>query len=515
MAGPLDTVGQMINRIFMVWYNIYQTLLAKLLSPIPPPPGKKLRRPRIAIIGAGLTGVAAASHCVGHGFDVMIFEAGGKNAIGGIWAKVNSTSGLQIHSIMYRFFPSVSWSKGYPTQKEIVDEVKKIWETYGLQDKTKFNYKVDSVRKNHHGKWVINDGGHGTFDGIVAAVGSCGDPKMPKIPGQEKFKGDIYHSSRLDGKNVKDKTVLIIGGGASAVEAMEFCAKQGAKKAKILSRSEKWIIPRNPVIDMLLAFNIFGQETFLSWIPEKLLRMFFYRDLTDISPPPGTGGLFEETPMVNTDILDQIREGRAEWLRGDIVEVEDNGIQFNHRSQGVPKNGPGREKLVEGEVIIMATGYKRPSLKFLPEECFEEPYLPPNWYLQTFPPQHRSICANNCTYVNAIGTVGNFHIGVYTRILLMFLIDPLTRPSTYWMEKWIDMTKWVKRMSPTEAFDFFTYSELIWWFTFCVVINPFRWKWALFVFMGIGINLPEYVVEKETEIRNGLGMPADEKTHTY
>ncbi|KAF1345398.1 putative dimethylaniline monooxygenase [Delphinella strobiligena] len=501
--------------MFLWWFQIYQAVLSKLLSPTPPPPGKKLRRPRIAIVGAGITGVAAASHCVGHGFDVMIYESGGKKSLGGIWAKVNNTSGLQIHSVMYRFFPSVHWSTGYPNRKESVDAVVKLWKTYGLEDKTRFNHKVESIRKGKNNKWVVDDGSDGLFDGVIAAVGSCGDPKVPHVPGQEKFKGEIYHSSQLDGKDVKGKNVLIIGGGASAVEALEFAANQKVKKAKILSRSEKWIIPRNPVIDMLLAFNILGQETIFSWIPENLLRIFFYRDLADISPPRGEGGLFEETPMVNNDILEQIRDGTAEWLRGDIVQVEENGIRFNHRSQGVPKNGPGREKLEEGDVIILATGYKRPSLNFLPEDCFEEPYLPPNWYLQTFPPQHRSICANNCTYVNAIGTVGNFHIGVYTRILLMFLIDPLTRPSPYWMKFWIDGTKWVKSKSPTGAFDFFTYSELIWWFTFCVAINPFRWKWAVFVFLGIGINFPQYIVDKEDDVRNGIGMPADEKSHTY
>jgi len=49
----------------------------------------------------------------------------------------------------------------------------------------------------------------------------------------------------------------------------------------------------------------------------------------------------------------------------------------------------------------------------------------------------------------------------------------------------------------------------------CVVINPFRWKWALFVFLGIGIKFPQYVVEKEDQVRNGLGVPATHKTHTY
>jgi phytoene dehydrogenase-like protein len=31
-------------------------------------------RGRIAVIGAGLTGVSSAAHAVGHGFDVVIYE---------------------------------------------------------------------------------------------------------------------------------------------------------------------------------------------------------------------------------------------------------------------------------------------------------------------------------------------------------------------------------------------------------------------------------------------------------
>ena len=74
------------------------------------------------------------------------------------------------------------------------------------------------------------------------------------------------------------------------------------------------------------------------------------------------------------------------------------------------------------------------------------------------------------------------------------------------MKKWIDMTKFLKSHAPIGAFDFFTYSELIYWFLFCIVINPFRWKWALFVFFGIGGVLPLAVVKKENSLRNGLGI---------
>lgn len=67
-------------------YALVQWVLDKLLSPKPPPPNAVLSRPRIAVIGAGLTGVSAAAHSVGHGFDVTIFEAGDEKNLGGIWS---------------------------------------------------------------------------------------------------------------------------------------------------------------------------------------------------------------------------------------------------------------------------------------------------------------------------------------------------------------------------------------------------------------------------------------------
>ncbi|KAF2147150.1 uncharacterized protein K452DRAFT_240355 [Aplosporella prunicola CBS 121167] len=490
---------------FLFVFQLMQWVLDKLLSPTPPPPNANLSRPKIAVIGAGLTGVSAASHCVGHGFDCTLFEAGGREALGGIWSKVNNTSGLQIHSVMYRFHPSIRWRKGYPDRQQIVSQITQLWERYGLEERTKFNTRVEKVYKDDKGRWIINDTSNGRFDGIIAAIGTCGDPKMPHIPGQDKFKGEIYHSSQLDGKPAKDKKVLVIGGGASAVEALEFVASEHAEQTYVLARSEKWIIPRNPFIDMLLSLNVFGQETLLSWIPEGLLRHLFYRELSDLSPPPGSKGIFEETPMVNDEVLDLVRSGKAKWYRGDIVGFEENGIRFNHRSQGVPKGGPGREEIVEGDVCILATGYQRPSLSFLPDKVFEDPYGPPSWYLQVFPPGFHEICANNCTYVNAIGTVGNYHIGIYTRFLLMYLVDPLTRPTDKWMKRWIDMTRFMKARAPGGAFDFFTYGELLYWFMFTIVINPFRWKWAFFVLFGIGTAVPMNIVRHEDKLRNGLG----------
>lgn len=286
---------------------------------------------------------------------------------------------------MYRFHPSVKWNGGYPNRQQILSQINELWKRYGLEDKTTFNYKIDKVYQDEKGRWLINDESNGTFEGIIAAIGTCGAVKMPHISGMEKFKGEIHHSSKLSGRDAKGKKMIVIGGGASAIEALEFANHEEAEKISILSRSDKWIIPRNPIVDMLFALNIFGQETFLSWIPEMLLRKLFYRDLEDLAPTDK--GIYRGTPMVNSDIMDKLRSGKAEWLRGDIKGFSEKGVLFNQRAKGVPKGGPGKEVLVEADMVVMATGFERPSLNFLPDEVFEEPYAPPNWYLQTFPPR--------------------------------------------------------------------------------------------------------------------------------
>lgn len=151
--------------------------------------------------------------------------------------QVNNTSSLQIHSAMYRFHPSVRFRRGYPDRQGIIREVDHLWKRYGLQDRTVFNTPVESVwRDKRSWKWYVQDPCYGEFDGVVAAIGTCGEPKMPHIPGQEKFQGPVCHSANLTGKDFKDKHILVIGAGASAIEAVEFAVSQQAAKITILAR---------------------------------------------------------------------------------------------------------------------------------------------------------------------------------------------------------------------------------------------------------------------------------------
>lgn len=131
---------------------------------------------------------------------------------------------------------------------------------------------------------------------------------MPTLNDQDQFRREIWHSSNLDGEHIRGKRALIIGGGASAIEALEFAVSNGASEIDVFSRSEKWIIPRNTLVQSLLACSIWGEETSLSWILGWLLHKFFYRDLQDIAPE---SGLFTTTPMANSDLFNLLREGKA------------------------------------------------------------------------------------------------------------------------------------------------------------------------------------------------------------
>lgn len=87
------------------------------------------------------------------------------------------------------------------------------------------------------GRFLVNgEEGYGAFDGVVVAVGTCGRVSVPCIPGLEDFGGRTCRSSRLRSVDVRGKKVVVVGGGASAVEAMEFAVDHGAESVAVVTR---------------------------------------------------------------------------------------------------------------------------------------------------------------------------------------------------------------------------------------------------------------------------------------
>ncbi|WFD01261.1 hypothetical protein MYAM1_004023 [Malassezia yamatoensis] len=512
-------VWSWVNPILLWVYEVIELIISYFFSPVPPP---KHQKPfgHVAVIGAGISGISSASQLVSQGFHVTIFEEASET--GGIWANVNSTSGLQINSILYRFHPLVYWTSWYPHRDQVLENVRKIWETYKLKDCTRFNTKVSKVEraasstklegKDGQSRWIINGNQSEVFDGLIVTIGTCGKPKMLHLPNQENFKGKIVHSSQLDNVDFQNKNVVIVGGGASGVEALELAAKKGANKPTIIARSDKWIIPRNVVTDSLLSLQPFGREMPLSSIPEYLIKRFHYRDLQEKMAP--TQGFYTGTPIVNDEVLSLVRQGKADYQRGDILEVKATGIEYNARSRNQAKGQDGEKKFNKADVIVLACGFERPSMDFLPKDLFPDGYSPPNMYLQVFPVEDWSICCTNSTFHNAIGTVGHVHIGIYARILTLFLNDPSTRPSPKDMRLWVDCIRWIKENAPGGQLEFFTYMEMCVWYLLFLGLRYSRLHYCFYILNGYGYWHKDPVTHKPKfyltisnilyRLRNGL-----------
>lgn len=482
------TIAAWIEAAVLVVYTWVQVLIRIVFSP---PKPTAVPFGHVAVIGAGVTGISTASQLISHGFEVTIFDDNDK--IGGIWTHVNSTSGLQINSILYRFHPSVLWQSWYPDCTQVLKNTQNIWETYKLAERTRFNTHVHRVErhassepltgKGGHSRWIINGNESEVFDGIVVAIGTCGKPKMIDIPGKEKFRGKIVHSSQLDTIDTKGKRVVIIGGGASGVEALETTTHKGAIRPLIIARSDKWFIPRNFFVDTILSMQPFGRETSLSWIPEKFLAKFHYRDLCDKMLP--VQGFYTGTPVVNSSAMNDIRKGLADYHRGDVIGLDENGIKWNARKRGQPKGSPGTEVYTEADIVILAGGFERPKFDFLPDDLFPPDYERPNMYLQVFPVTDWSVLCTNSTFHDAIGTVGHIHIGIFARILVLFLCEPHTRPCPRTMRLWVDAIRFLKESAPGGPLEFFTYMELCLWIVLFLSFRM-RVKYAPFVLWGWG-----------------------------
>lgn len=79
-----DSSGPFIFRALEYACNCLNWAADNWLCPKPQPNKNLEGGPRIAIIGAGITGLMAAAQLTGHGCSVVIFEKGSKEKLGGI-----------------------------------------------------------------------------------------------------------------------------------------------------------------------------------------------------------------------------------------------------------------------------------------------------------------------------------------------------------------------------------------------------------------------------------------------
>ena len=221
----------------------------------------------VAVLGAGWSGLLAASHLKRAGVSTFrnIDWAGD---FGGVWYW-NRYPGIQCDNDAYCYLPLLEETGFLPSRKfangyEIFEYAQSIARQYGLYDQALFHTLVTSLRWDDRiDRWRVgtNRGDDIRARFVIMAGGLLNKPKLPGIPGIGDFKGKMFHTARWEyeytGGSCKnpvlnklaDKSVAIIGTGATAIQATPFLGRY-AKQLYVLQRTPSTVDERrNPPTD--------------------------------------------------------------------------------------------------------------------------------------------------------------------------------------------------------------------------------------------------------------------------
>ena len=230
----------------------------------------------VAIIGAGLSGLCLAIKLRQAGLDsFVLFE---KSAgIGGTW-RDNTYPGVACdvpsHLYSFSFAPKADWSRKYASQAEILAYAEELVRRFGLAPHLRFGSEVASARYDaERGCWRLSLAGGGEIAArsLVSGCGQLNRPRIPDLPGRERFAGKQFHSARWDhAYDLAGKRVAVIGNGASAVQFIPEIAGRVAR-LHVFQRSANWLVPRGD-----RAYTA-RERRLLRWKPaERLLRWLIY-----------------------------------------------------------------------------------------------------------------------------------------------------------------------------------------------------------------------------------------------
>jgi len=204
---------------------------------------------RVAIIGAGFSGLAAAVALRKQGIDFEIFEDA--EGIGGTWWK-NRYPGAEVdlESIIYSFsYARHDWTRTHATW----DELQRYLE--GVADSWQITPHVHLKERVHSAQWSQVDGGyrlvtsgeidHGIFQGLISAVGFLNMPIVPPFAtADHQFPGTVCHTANWpDGLTMNNRSVAVVGTGSSAVQIVE-AAVATARDVTIYQLEPNWLLPK-------------------------------------------------------------------------------------------------------------------------------------------------------------------------------------------------------------------------------------------------------------------------------
>ena len=215
----------------------------------------------VIVIGGGWVGMLTAARLIQAGVtDIRIVESGGD--FGGTWYW-NRYPGAQCDIESYSYLPLLEETGYVPKLRysfapEIYEHAQRIGHHFGLYEKAVFQTWVTELRwLEDSDQWLVktNQGDAMRARHICLGTGPANRPRLPGIPGVDRFLGHSFHTCRWDYeytggshegnlKNLTDKTVAIIGTGATAVQCVPALG-ESAKQLYVFQRTPSSVDIRN------------------------------------------------------------------------------------------------------------------------------------------------------------------------------------------------------------------------------------------------------------------------------
>ena len=406
------------------------------------------RQPRIAIIGAGMSGIAAVVKLRQAGYsDLTVFEK--THAAGGTWRE-NRYPGLScdVPSYLYQFSFALNpdWNHRFSHGPEIQAYMQDTADRFGVTPLVRFNTPVTELRYEAPA-WHLTTA-HGeqeVFDVVVSATGVLHHPAVPDFPGLQSFRGQAFHTARWpDELDLRGKRVGIIGTGSTSAQIVGAIADQVASLT-LFQRTPQWMHPlpqktygrtwkallrKLPFLNRLVYHgmalgieNTFVRATLGNKLVLKYIAWACRRNLE--RNVPDTARRAQLTPdyqaackrlVFCSSFYPAISRDNAHVVTAGIERIEPSGL----------RDAAGR--LHELDVLILATGFKVNSF-ILPTRVIGEhgEILGERW--DGAPRAHRATTVpgfpNFWMLEGPTGPVGNFSLIMVSECQIDYLIAGL------------------------------------------------------------------------------------------
>ena len=213
---------------------------------------------KVAVIGAGVSGLAAAKELRAAGLEPTVFERSSR--LGGLWYFDEAVPGgggpayrslhtnISRHAMGFSDHPMPDPFPDFPSHRQVLGYLESYSSRFGIDRDLHLEHEV--VSANRHGRrWNLMVKAAGRerselFDALVVASGRHQTPRWPEIAGRDEFRGQVLHStSYSDPEPFAGRSVLIIGTGSSGVDIAEELAPVARRTLLSTSRGA-WFVPR-------------------------------------------------------------------------------------------------------------------------------------------------------------------------------------------------------------------------------------------------------------------------------